>query len=53
MADFTVAPIIELSSGRPYTVITGTDYRLDLGASNGRPSVGTTGPRRYRRFCLE
>jgi hypothetical protein len=44
VADFTVAPIIELSSGRPYTVITGTDYRLDLGASNGRPSVGTTGP---------
>ncbi|HEY1925818.1 MAG TPA: TonB-dependent receptor [Candidatus Acidoferrum sp.] len=43
-ADFTVAPIIEVSSGRPYTVITGTDYRLDLGASNGRPSVGTTGP---------
>jgi hypothetical protein len=43
-ADFSVAPIIELSSGRPYTVITGTDYRLDLGASNGRPSVGTTGP---------
>jgi hypothetical protein len=44
VADFTVAPIIEVSSGRPYTVITGTDYRLDLGASNGRPSVGTTGP---------
>jgi hypothetical protein len=39
-ADFTIAPIIEVSSGRPYTVITGTDYRLDLGASNGRPSVG-------------
>ncbi len=45
IGNFTVAPIIELSSGRPYTVITGTDYRLDLGASNGRPSVGiTTGP---------
>jgi hypothetical protein len=44
IADFTVAPIIEVSSGRPYTVITGTDYRLDLGASNGRPSVGTLGP---------
>jgi hypothetical protein len=44
VADFTVAPIIEVSSGRPYTVITETDYRLDLGASNGRPSVGTTGP---------
>ena len=38
--DFTIAPIIEVSAGRPYTVITGTDYRLDLGASNGRPSVG-------------
>jgi hypothetical protein len=44
VADFTLSPIIELSSGRPFTVITGTDYRLDLGASNGRPSVGTTGP---------
>jgi hypothetical protein len=44
VADFTIAPIIEVSSGRPYTVITGTDYRLDLGASNGRPSVGTAGP---------
>jgi hypothetical protein len=43
VADFTVAPIIEVSSGRPYTVITGTDYRFDLGASNGRPSVGTAG----------
>jgi len=41
--DFTIAPIIEYSSGRPYTVITGTDYRLDLGASNGRPSVGAGG----------
>ncbi len=41
--DFTMSPIIEVSSGRPYTVITGTDYRLDLGASNGRPSVGPAG----------
>jgi hypothetical protein len=44
IGDFTVAPIIEVSAGRPYTVITGTDYRLDLGASNGRPSVRTAGP---------
>jgi Carboxypeptidase regulatory-like domain/TonB dependent receptor len=50
IADFSVAPIIELSSGRPYTVITGTDYRLDLGASNGRPSVGTTGPTAVSAF---
>lgn len=39
---FTIAPIIDVSSGVPYTVITGTDYRLDLGSSNGRPSVGTS-----------
>jgi Carboxypeptidase regulatory-like domain len=43
IGDFTLSPIIEVSSGRPYTIITGTDYRLDLGASNGRPSVGPAG----------
>jgi hypothetical protein len=44
---FTVAPIIEVSSGRPFNVITGTDTRLDLGASEARPSLvssGTTSP---------
>ncbi|MDP9338144.1 MAG: TonB-dependent receptor, partial [Acidobacteriota bacterium] len=43
---FTLAPIIELSSGRPFNIITGTDTRLDLGASQARPSVGagTTSP---------
>jgi len=48
LGGFTVAPIIELSSGRPFNVITGTDTRLDLGASQARPSVvssgGTTSP---------
>jgi hypothetical protein len=46
IADFTLAPIIELSSGRPFNIITGTDTRLDLGASQARPSVGagTTSP---------
>jgi hypothetical protein len=46
LGGFTVAPIIELASGRPYNVITGTDTRLDLGASQARPSVGgaTTSP---------
>ncbi|HVO56167.1 MAG TPA: TonB-dependent receptor [Dongiaceae bacterium] len=43
LSNFTFAPLIELASGRPYSVITGTDYRLDLGSSNGRPSVGTGG----------
>ncbi len=48
IGDFTLAPIIELSSGRPFNVITGVDTRLDLGASQARPSVvssgGTTSP---------
>jgi hypothetical protein len=39
IGDFTLAPLIEVSSGRPYTLITGTDFRLDLSASGGRPSV--------------
>ncbi len=43
VGDFTLSPIVEFSSGRPYNVITGTDTRLDLGASQARPSVGTSG----------
>ncbi len=39
--DFTLSPIVELASGRPFAVLTGTDFRLDLGAAQGRPSVGT------------
>ena len=39
--DFTLSPIVELSSGRPFNVITGEDTRLDLGASQARPSVGS------------
>jgi hypothetical protein len=40
IAGFTLSPIVEVSSGRPYNVITGVDTRLDLGASTARPSVG-------------
>src|SRR5262249_54957946 len=40
IGDFTLAPIIEVASGRPFNVITGVDTRLDLGASQARPSVG-------------
>jgi hypothetical protein len=43
IGNFTLAPIIELSSGRPFNVITGTDTRLDLGASQARPSVASSG----------
>jgi hypothetical protein len=46
MGGFTFAPIIEVAAGRPFNVITGEDTRLDLGASQARPSVGgaTTSP---------
>ena len=46
ISDFTIAPLIEVSSGRPFNVITGEDTQLDLGASEIRPSVvpaGTAG----------
>jgi hypothetical protein len=43
IGDFTIAPIVELSSGRPFNVITGEDTRLDLGASQARPSVAAAG----------
>jgi carboxypeptidase family protein/TonB-dependent receptor-like protein len=48
LGGFTLAPIIDVSSGRPFNIITGTDTRLDLGASQARPSLissgGTTSP---------
>ncbi|HEV2489167.1 MAG TPA: TonB-dependent receptor [Candidatus Acidoferrales bacterium] len=44
MANFTFSPIIELSSGRPFTVLTGTDFNLDFGAETDRPSVIRAGP---------
>jgi hypothetical protein len=46
LSNFTLAPLVEWGSGRPYNVITGTDTRLDLGASQIRPAVvaaGTSG----------
>jgi hypothetical protein len=43
MSDITLAPLIEVSSGRPFNVITSEDSRLDLGASSIRPSVVAAG----------
>ena len=43
LSDFTLAPLIEVSSGRPFNVITGEDTRLDLGASEIRPSLSAAG----------
>jgi len=38
--DFSLSPIVEFSSGRPFNVITGENTRLDFSTSTGRPSVG-------------
>jgi hypothetical protein len=43
LADFTFAPIFDIASGRPYTVLTGSDFNLDFGSNTDRPSVGSTG----------
>ena len=42
-ADFTIAPIIEISSGRPFNILTGTDTNGDLQSSNDRPSIAADG----------
>ncbi|MFZ3215726.1 MAG: TonB-dependent receptor [Candidatus Acidiferrales bacterium] len=39
LANFTISPVIELASGRPYNVLLGYDTNLDFGSSTGRPSV--------------
>jgi outer membrane receptor protein involved in Fe transport len=43
LSDITLAPLVEVSSGRPFNVITSEDSRLDLGASEIRPSVAAAG----------
>jgi hypothetical protein len=42
-SNFTIAPILEISSGRPFNILTGTDTNLDLQSSNDRPSVASDG----------
>jgi len=41
-ADLTVAPIIEVSSGRPFNLLTGSDYNLDFASTTDRPSLTST-----------
>jgi hypothetical protein len=41
--DFTVAPIIEVASGRPYNILIGTNPNLDLGTATNRPDVFPSG----------
>ena len=38
-ADFTVAPIVEVASGRPFDVLIGSDPNLDLGTATNRPDA--------------
>jgi Carboxypeptidase regulatory-like domain/TonB dependent receptor len=42
-ADFIVAPIFEMSSGRPFNILTGQDTNNDLSSSTDRPSVDSNG----------
>jgi hypothetical protein len=39
LSNFTVSPVIEVASGRPYNVLLGYDTNLDFGSSTGRPSA--------------
>jgi hypothetical protein len=43
LADFVVAPIFEISSGRPFNVLTGVDTNNDQTGQTDRPSVAAGG----------
>ncbi len=43
LADFTLAPIFEISSGRPFNILSGVDQNFDLQGTNERPSVTADG----------
>lgn len=43
LSDFTVAPIIEVSSGRPFNIITNFDANVDQTGQTDRPSVNADG----------
>ncbi|MBA3335584.1 MAG: TonB-dependent receptor, partial [Acidobacteria bacterium] len=43
LSDFTIAPIIELSSGRPFNIITNFDANNDQASQTDRPSVNADG----------
>jgi len=38
LANFTVAPVVEAASGRPYNILLGFDTNLDFGTATNRPS---------------
>lgn len=42
-SDFILAPIFEISSGRPFNILSGFDQNADLQGTNERPSVSAGG----------
>jgi len=46
LSNWTFAPLVEVSSGLPFNVISGEDTRLELSSSQDRPNMGggTTSP---------
>jgi hypothetical protein len=42
-SDWTLAPIIEVSSGRPFAILTGSDTNFDFGSNTDRPNVVASG----------
>ncbi|MCA1628798.1 MAG: hypothetical protein LC774_00205 [Acidobacteria bacterium] len=43
LSDFVVAPIFEISSGRPFNILTGVDTNNDQTGQTDRPNVGANG----------
>ena len=43
LSDWTIAPIIEISSGRPFAILTGADTNFDFGSNTDRPNVVPAG----------
>lgn len=43
LADFTVAPIFEISSGRPFNILSGVDTNNDQSNQTDRPNVNSDG----------
>jgi hypothetical protein len=43
LSGFTVAPIIEVSSGRPFNILTGTDSNFDFNPLTDRPNAVAVG----------
>jgi hypothetical protein len=41
--DWTIAPIIEFSSGRPFAILTGADTNFDFGSNTDRPNAVPAG----------